>query len=186
MRIPLNYWGNHQTGYSTLMVALAMALHPPESPFPIRTVRLTDVDSLQHDCWPERAYDAIYNLVTRAIQNLEQKRGMGIVIQKTDETVIGYGQYVIWPTCAEISDLIIATDYRGQGLGTAVVQTLTRAAASAGVAEAEIGAARSNPRAAALYHRLGFEDSHTLMLNLGQGKEEVIFMRLPLSPSQPA
>ena len=51
-----------------------------------------------------------------------------------------------------------------------------------GIKEIEIGAAMSNPRAVALYRRLGFEDSHTMMLNLGKGKEKVLFLRLVLHP----
>ncbi len=168
--------------YTQIMQVLPLALQSPDTPYPIRPVRLSDVDSLHHDCWPERPFSTIYNLINRAIQNAEDRRGIGLVVEGENGRALGYGQYVIWPTCAEISDLIVADSYRSQGLGTAIIQTLVRAAVRAGVEEAEIGAAVSNPRAAALYRRLGFQDSHLLLLNLGNGKEEVMFLRLPLRP----
>ena len=44
----------------------------------------------------------------------------------------------------------------------------------------EIGAAVANPRAVALYRRLGFRDERQLFLNLGNGNEPVIYLRLEL------
>ena len=88
--------------------------------------------------------------------------------------------WLMWPSCAEISDMVVVETYRGRGLGTALIQALVRQALKLGADEAEIGAALNNPRAAALYRRLGFEDSHTVLLNLGKGKEHVLFLRLNL------
>jgi ribosomal protein S18 acetylase RimI-like enzyme len=123
---------------------------------------------------------AVHNLVRRVQQCSREKRGMGVVAVDPDGYVCGYGQVVMWPTCAEISDMIVAEDYRGQGLGTAIIQTLVQEAIRMGADEVEIGAAESNPRATSLYRRLGFEDSHTILLNLDDGKERVTFLRLSL------
>jgi GNAT superfamily N-acetyltransferase len=92
----------------------------------------------------------------------------------------------MWPTCAEISDMVVTQPYRNQGIGTAIIQSLAQVAIRMGAEELEIGAALDNPRAASLYRRLGFADSHTVMLNLETGKERVLFLRLSLREAQPA
>jgi ribosomal protein S18 acetylase RimI-like enzyme len=120
----------------------------------------------------------VYNMLTRTIQHAKDERGLGIIVLDAAGEVQGYGQMVIWPSCAEISDLVVAEAYRSQGFGAAIIQHLVRAAYRLGTPAVEIGAAVSNTRAIALYRRLGFEDSHTLMLNLGNGQESVLFLRL--------
>jgi ribosomal protein S18 acetylase RimI-like enzyme len=96
---------------------------------------------------------------------------------------VAYGQLTLWPRCAEVSDLVVAARYRSQGYGTALVQYLVREAARLGAGCVEIGAAKSNPRAVALYHRLGFEDNRVVMMSLGaDGREPVIYMTLYLPP----
>jgi ribosomal protein S18 acetylase RimI-like enzyme len=159
---------------------LPLALHVPDPSVPLRPVRLADSDSLYADCWPTRTFGAVYNLVQRAARSQLDGRGLGLVVPGGNGSVIGYGQVLLWPSCAEISDLVVAEAYRGHGLGTTIVQALVQQAIKLGADEAEIGAALNNPRAAALYRRLGFEDSHTVLLNLGKGKEHVLFLRLKL------
>jgi ribosomal protein S18 acetylase RimI-like enzyme len=159
---------------------IPLALQAPNTLFLIRPVRLTDTESLFTHCWPGRAFMTVYNLTRRAIRCAAEKRGLGAVAVAEDGHICGYGQVVLWPTCAEISDMVVTEAYRGRGLGTAIIQTLVQAAVQLGADEIEIGAALNNPRAAALYRRLGFEDSHMVMLNLDRGKEKVIFLRLGL------
>jgi len=162
------------------MTRLPLALLAPDPHIPIRPVRLTDSDSLYADCWPGRSFSAVHNLVQRAIRSVTDGRGRGVVIPGEANRVVGYGQVLMWPSCAEISDMIVAEPYRGCGFGTAIIQSLVQEALKLGADEAEIGAALSNPRAVSLYRRLGFEDSHTVLLNLGKGKEHVLFLRLNL------
>ncbi|MBZ0289746.1 MAG: GNAT family N-acetyltransferase [Anaerolineae bacterium] len=166
------------------MTPLPLALHAPNPKIPFRPVRLTDSDSLYADCWPGRSFASVYNLVQRAARSQLDGRGLGLVIPGEPNRVLGYGQVLMWPSCAEISDMVVVEPYRGRGLGTAMIQTLIQQAIKMGAEEAEIGAAQNNPRAAALYRRLGFEDSHTVLLNLGKGKEHVLFLRLKLRPSR--
>lgn len=164
------------------MIQIPLALHTPEADVPIRQARLSDVDGLHHNCWPSRAFTSIYDLVLRAERSAMEHRGLAVVVAGKDNVIRGYGQVMAWPSCGEISDMVVAEAYRGQGYGTAIIQTLARTALRIGIKELEIGAALSNPRAVALYRRLGFEDSHTMMLNLGKGKEKVLFLRLVLQP----
>jgi ribosomal protein S18 acetylase RimI-like enzyme len=165
------------------MVDAPLALVPPDSSVHIRPVRLEDVESLHRECWPERSLASIYHLVVRATRNQQQGRGLGIVVirEEPGRQVAGFGQLTLWTHCGEISDLVIAPLYRNQGLGTAMIQHLVRASSVMHVPCVEIGAAYSNPRALALYRRLGFQDTHIAMLDLGSGHEPVQFLRLKVS-----
>jgi len=162
------------------MSDIPLALQPPDALVTMRPVRLSDAEPLRDQCWPERPFAAVYQLVIRARQNAVQGRGLGIIVMDEARMVSGYGQLTLWPGCAEISDLVVMPQYRGQGIGTAMIQYLVRAAREMHVPCVEIGAAMSNPGALALYRRLGFVDDHTVWLNLGEGKEPVLFLRLNL------
>jgi GNAT superfamily N-acetyltransferase len=164
------------------MVAYPLALLAPDPHIPIRPVRLTDTDSLYADCWPTRSFSVVYNLVQRAVRSAADGRGIGIVVPDENDHVIGYGQLLMWPSCAEISDMVVTESHRGRGIGTAIIQHLMQRALKLGAKEAEIGASINNPRAAALYRRLGFADSHTVLVNSGTGKEHILYLRLDLHP----
>ncbi len=155
-----------------------LALQTPPTSILMRQVRATDSDRLRTNCWPNRTFITVYNLITRAVRNAADGRGLGLVVVGTDDSPLAYGQFTLWPTCAEISDLVVAESLRGQGVGTALIQTLVKRARSQGARAFEIGVAMDNPRAAALYRRLGFEDSHTVMMDLERGKEKIVFLRL--------
>lgn len=159
-----------------------LALQPPPTSIVMREVRATDSDHLRMNCWPNRSFLTIYNLVTRTIRNTADGRGLGLVVVGADDVALAYGQYTLWPTCAEISDLIVTETLRGQGVGTALIQMLINRARRWGATTFEIGVAMDNPRAAALYRQLGFEDSHTVMMDLERGKEQIQFLRLEAPP----
>jgi ribosomal protein S18 acetylase RimI-like enzyme len=164
---------------------LPIALQPPDQAIRIRPVRISDTSALNDVCWPERSHGSVYQLILRAHRNARQGRGLGIVVvDQTDNTILkGYGQLTLWPQCGEVSDLIIGASYRRQGLGTAIIQYLVRSAREMHVPYVEIGAATRNHGAIALYRRLGFQDDHTITLNLGEGRESVLFLRLSLTDS---
>lgn len=153
------------------------ALNPPDPCFTIRPVRLADCEPLRRTCWPQRDYEGVYRFINRARSQAQQGRGLGAVVVVDDEAQ-AYGQFTLWPRCGEISDLIVAPPLRGQGIGTALIQYLTRAAHEMHSGCVEIGVAQSNPRALALYRRLGFRETRTDMLDMGQGKEPVIYLRI--------
>lgn len=162
------------------MVNIPLALRAPDPLISIRPARLSDVDALHAGCWPNRSFTTVYELVHRAERAAAEHRGLALVVTGAENQVCGYGQIMAWPSCAEISDMVIMEPYRGLGYGTALIQALVDAGQKMGMDEIEIGAAVNNPRAAVLYRRLGFQDSHTVMLNFGYGKEHVLFLRLSL------
>jgi ribosomal protein S18 acetylase RimI-like enzyme len=156
-----------------------LALLPPDAAVKIRPVRISDTSALHENCWPERTYEEVYQLVRRAQQIAGQGRGLGIVALGEDgASVIGYGQLTAWPNCGELSDLVVTPAYRGRGLGTTLIQYLTRAAREMHLPCVEIGAVVSNQRALALYRRLGFKDSHTLSFRGQRNEEDVVILRL--------
>lgn len=160
------------------------AFSPPPPHVAIRPVQLLDAEALQRHCWTERTPSSVYQIITRAQQNLRRNRGIGVVILGSVVPILAFGQLTVWPNCTEISDLIVAPDYRNQGYGTALIQFLSRHAATLNASCIEIGAALRNPRAIALYRRMGFVDDRTLRLNLGDGEEDVLFLRLLLTQYQ--
>lgn len=155
-----------------------LALQPPNPNITIRPVRFADVDALRSNCWPERDPDSIYRFIGRIRHSHKDGRGLGAVVVDRTRLAVGYGQFVLWPRCGEISDLIIAPELRSQGLGTALVQYLVRGAQDMHADCIEIGAALSNPGAVNLYRRMGFRDSYTQVVNLNGRDEEVLYLRI--------
>ncbi|RMG81805.1 MAG: GNAT family N-acetyltransferase [Chloroflexi bacterium] len=159
--------------------SVPIALRPPDPFTRIRPVLLSDVEALVACCWPERTADSIRSLVVTAMRQARDGRGLGVVVV-VDGQVVGYGQLTAWGHCGEISDLYITERYRSAGLGTTLIQYLVRVAREKHMTCVELGAARSNPRALALYKRLGFTEHREIMINLGQGREPVVYLRLNL------
>lgn len=160
------------------MKPLPLAMQTANAIIKTRLVRLIDVSALHENCWPHRAPSAIYQMILRAQRNADQGRGLGLVAVDDAGEAVAYAQLTLWPRCGELSDLIVGINYRGRGIGTALIQHLVKAAREMHVDCLEIGAALSNPRAVELYRRLGFKDSHEVMLNLGRGQEAVLYLRL--------
>lgn len=157
-----------------------LAIQSPPNSITMRPVRTTDTDRLRANCWPNRPFLTIFNLISRTNRNAADGRGLGLVVVGEDDVPLAYGQFTLWPTCAEISDLVVTEPLRGQGVGTALIQMLVQRARALGATAFEIGVAMDNTRAAELYRRLGFEDSHSVMMALERGKEKILFLRLDL------
>jgi ribosomal protein S18 acetylase RimI-like enzyme len=157
---------------------LILALQPPNPNITIRPVRFADVDALRTNCWPERDPDSIYRFIGRIRHTNKDGRGLGAVVMDRTRYAVGYGQFVLWPRCGEVSDLIISPQLRSQGLGTALIQYLVRGAQEMHADCIEIGAALSNPGAVNLYRRMGFRDSYTQVVNLNGHDEEVLYLRI--------
>ncbi|MEL7233409.1 MAG: GNAT family N-acetyltransferase [Chloroflexota bacterium] len=159
------------------------ALHPPDASIPLRDVTPDDLNELLRCCWADRSYDVGRWMISRVVRNQQEQRGTGVAVAGADGAILGYGQLTVWPRCAEISDLFVDSRFRSQGYGTAIVQYLTHYARTLRADCVEIGAAESNPRAAALYRRLGFADHRVIHMNLGTAQREpVIYLRLALPP----
>jgi ribosomal protein S18 acetylase RimI-like enzyme len=145
----------------------------------VRPAELRDAEQLQQTCWPDRSVDSIAELLARTIKLVQNQRGQGAVAVR-DNIVCAFGMLTLWPRTAEISDLIVSPLYRDQGVGSQMIQYLTDVARRLHAQTLEIGVALTNPRALALYRRLGFTDHHTINLDLGHGLEAVLYLHKPL------
>lgn len=164
--------------------SLPLALQVPDAAIQVRSVRLGDMAALCVDCWSHRTPLQAQSKLRYVNKVQVRGRGTGLVVEDAQTgALIGYGQVVQWTQCAEISDLVVSSRYRGQGIGTALIQHLVRAARQHPRCRCvDIGAALSNPRALALYRRLGFQDSYQIEMDVGQGKERIQYLRLSVSP----
>lgn len=162
-----------------------LALQQPNLLPLIRHVNLSDVSALHTQLWQNRDSNEISDFIQRVLKFEEQKRGIGIVVLEesvSPATIIAYGQVTQWLKCAEISDLMVHAKYRGKGIGTAMIQYLTNYILPFKISCVELGVAISNQRALVLYRQLGFKDSYTLQLDLGQGTEPVLYLGIDLTP----
>lgn len=153
------------------------AQHPAPQALPvlIRPVQVTDSAALWRVCWTDRSHEQVVELLRRAERLAFNRRGIGAVALHNNAPC-GYGMLTLWPRAAEISDLIVADNLRDRGIGSQIIGYLTRAAAKLDVTIIEIGATYTNQRAITLYRRLGFLDSRTIHLNLGNGPEPVLYL----------
>ncbi|MFF5976061.1 GNAT family N-acetyltransferase [Streptomyces sp. NPDC012769] len=98
-----------------------------------------------------------------------QEAGLGTyLIAWRDGEPVGHGQ-VRWDGCAapevravlgdcpEFNGLDVRAELRGQGIGTELVRAAEELARKRGAGLLGLGVAHDNPRAAALYARLGYE-----------------------------
>ena len=146
-------------------------------PHRIRQVKLADGFALQRLVWPDYSLEAVHDRLGRVFEMARQDRVISLVIatQPIDES-FAYGQITRWPRVAEISDLTVAIDKRGQGFGSALIEALILRSLHWRLSRIEIGVAVSNTRALVLYHRLGFTDTREVLLNLGNGLEPVLYL----------
>ena len=67
---------------------------------------------------------------------------------------------------AFVDELFLRPEHRGAGLGSRVLRQVVEAARDLGLTALQLEAERTNPRAAALYSRLGFVDYDRTLLTL--------------------
>jgi ribosomal protein S18 acetylase RimI-like enzyme len=157
-------------------------LHPPpiDALLALRPIRLDDSAALHAACWPERNPQAVAEFLRRCAVQMQGNRALAVVAD-VGSHIVGFALLTYWRDMGEIGDLIVTEAWRSQGIGSALIDHLTDEAARRGVSRMEIGAAISNPRALALYKRLGFSEHHTVELDLGEGLEPVIYLSKSLS-----
>ncbi len=149
--------------------------------YQLRPVLPRDAADLQSTCWPDRSLEAIKDLLQRVDGISRRNRGCGVVAYN-DRGILGYGQLTVWPRTTEISDLIVTPESRNNGIGSAIIHYLLDKVRTLPVSQVEIGVALSNPRALALYQRLGFKQDRVINLDLGQGVEPVMYLTMHLTP----
>jgi len=149
------------------MISLPPELFTPPSAVPpyiaFRLAQEADRRPLHATCYAEQTAFQFQDLFNHVLRLQAQGRCFWLVITAYDR-LIGNGQLVIYPTGAECANLFMVPEYRGQGIGTALVGVLTAVARHQHVTDLEIGVTTDNPRALALYQRLGFQEDRRLHL----------------------
>ncbi|NDJ75808.1 MAG: GNAT family N-acetyltransferase [Chloroflexi bacterium] len=158
-----------------MMADTAGTANTTDATVTIRPVRLADAVILNQHCWPERSCEDVLEFLQRTHKLTQNRRGVGVVALCMG-ALCGFGMLTLWPRAAEISDLIVSPDFRSQGIGSRIIAYLAQYAAHLNVQTLEIGVALSNPRALALYRRLGFVDGRVIELDLGHGPEPVLYL----------
>jgi ribosomal protein S18 acetylase RimI-like enzyme len=138
---------------------------------------LTYLPDLQQACWPDLPIVDVNSLVTEILTRHRRGYAWGMVAA-VKEQIVGFGQLARWGTrTAEISDLVVSAAWRGKGIGTAIITDLIDIARGQGFTTVEIGAAETNTGALSLYRRLGFEEYKRVLIDVGHGLENVIYLR---------
>ena len=99
---------------------------------------------LQHADYVRRFPDGDFWIVSQRLEGIERDVGRLSVERKSGA----------W----RLIDIIVSAGARGQGLGAALVQWVQASAAAAGADAVVLSVLSDNPRARALYLRLGFAD----------------------------
>jgi ribosomal protein S18 acetylase RimI-like enzyme len=143
--------------------------------FILRPAEESDAADLGYTCWGNRSLEQILEFLQRTRRLFLKGRGYPLVAE-INYQAIGFGLLSRWGKIAEISDVVVAPSWQGQGIGTTIIQRLCKQAQEWTIPHLEIGAAESNPRALALYQRLGFVPDRSLPLDLGNGTEPVLYL----------
>ena len=128
-----------------------------------RLAQEADRRRLHNTCYPDHTALQFRDLFNHLLRRQEQGRCFWIIIT-THQQIIGNGQLIIYPSSAECANLFVVPDYRGQGIGTALIGVLTAVARHHHITHLEIGVTTDNIRALTLYQRLGFEEDRRLQL----------------------
>jgi ribosomal protein S18 acetylase RimI-like enzyme len=123
----------------------------------IRQVREEDAAALQATFFPTETLTEFHYLWANWLD--KQARGrMVYLLLVRDGQLVGHGQLHFLPARrAEIAHVEVAAAYRNQGLGTTLLVHLIQRAKIQTCRQVEICVAENNPRAQALYQRLGFQ-----------------------------
>ena len=148
----------------------------------IRPLALSDVQDLQRNCFPEESPESVADYVQRALRFVERGQAAHLVAE-ADGHAIANAQLMCWRRRAEIGSLVVAESLRGHGIGTALIEALSDAAADLGAEQIEIGAEKGNKKVLDLYQRLGFTP-HKEVYVAGGGREydHIVYLVKPIAP----
>jgi len=148
----------------------------------IRPLTLSDAQDLQRNCFPNESPEAVNEYVQRALRFVERGQAAHLVAEAEGHAV-ATAQLICWRSRAEIGSLVVAEPLRGQGIGTALINALNKAAANLGAEQIEIGADKRNQQIHDLYRRLGFKPYKEVDLPGAGGRQEhIVYLVKPVPP----
>ena len=137
----------------------------------LRPVVAQDARALHRGCYPELAYDEFGRRFGRSLQRQGHGRAVQLIAEDMRPAlpeIIGTAHLWRYVNVSELADVLVAEAWRGQGIGTALIMTLTTHAAVSGWMPLEIGVEADNAGALRLYQRLGFAFDRELRLAAGK------------------
>lgn len=163
-----------------------------QSPFLIRDATLADAPALNHFILrlESEALPTIYTLEHRltieselaAIRRLTDSPNSLFLVAERNGEILGAMdlQGMRHPQCTHVGyvGISVRRDLRGQGVGSALFNALFERAKHIGITHLELEVFASNPRAIAMYERLGFQvnGSRPGIVRLGDEFIDVMLM----------
>ncbi len=136
-----------------------------------------DTHALYQACYPELNLVDFRQRFERGLKRQAHGRAVHLLAEHSPTSaIIGTAHLLRYTHTAELADVLIVASWRNQGIGTALIMSLTTYALTANWPPLEIGVEADNVGALRLYQRLGFVTDREV--RLAQGKTAVI-LRLP-------
>jgi ribosomal protein S18 acetylase RimI-like enzyme len=128
----------------------------------LRPLRATDAPDLHRTCFPDQPTQAVRDHLDWCLTEQEKGRLVCLVAAANegaavaDSQVVAIGQLAVLHGNGEIGSLVVAPNFRRQGIGTALVRALVERARQRRLQAVEITADVERPWIRAWYERLGF------------------------------
>jgi len=145
----------------------------------IRPARVEDAGALWHNCFANLGEEGARRHLAWALDETAQCRRLHLVVDMGE--AVASGELSIVGDRAEIANLAVQKTLQGQGLGTALMEELTRLAAARGIHTLEIGVRTADQRTRALYERQGFAPFRETMTPIGGESVLVTYLRKRLA-----
>lgn len=139
-----------------------------------RQAASVDMKPLHEACFAERPLAQFGDSFRRSLAAQEQGRRL-IMVALIGSEIVATGQLSRFSGLVEIADLAVAPAYRGQGIGTALIQILEQVALFTGYTVVELCVMKGNHEAIALYKRLGFVEDRKL--DIGPSAEVLVLRK---------
>ncbi|HSH02648.1 MAG TPA: GNAT family N-acetyltransferase [Anaerolineae bacterium] len=136
------------------------------SPITARPAQLEDTQPLHQLCYSERPFLRFQHHFHHCLKQQARGRGIWLALQHR-RRLIGAGHLITYSHEGELADLFVHTNYRSQGIGSAMIHLLIHIAQQQHLNALEIGVLATNHRAYHLYQRLGFTLDRQIQLNNG-------------------
>lgn len=132
-----------------------------------RLAQAADWPGLHQGCYSQQTQVDTQPMFARALKRQENGQGMHLLACQSSD-IVGSAQLIWRGRAAELADIVVSPLWRGQGIGTALIQILEVQAAAHDWRPFEIGVESDNRRAYALYLRLGYKLERAITIQNGR------------------